>query len=47
VSEGVVKRGNKWAFYIELPRDPITGKRQKKWHSSYRTQKEAIAARRE
>jgi integrase len=41
----VVRRGNKWAVVIELDRDPITGKRHQKWHSGYRTKKEAERAR--
>jgi Arm DNA-binding domain/Phage integrase, N-terminal SAM-like domain len=35
------KRSNLWAVVIELPRDPITGKRKQKWHSGFRTRKEA------
>jgi integrase len=45
MSEGIVKRGKTWSFYIELPRDPVTGKRRKQWHSGYRTQKEAQTER--
>ena len=40
-----MKRGSKWAFVIELPRDPATGKRRQKWFSGYATKKEAAAAR--
>jgi integrase len=46
MSEGVVKRGRTWSFYIELPRDPITGERgKKKWQSGYLTMKEAKTER--
>ncbi len=41
----VVRRGSKWAVVIELKRDPITGKRRQRWHSGYRTRKEAERAR--
>jgi integrase len=43
--EGIVKRGNKFAVVVELGIDPATGKRRKKWHSGFRTIKEAKAAR--
>jgi integrase len=39
------KRGSSWTFVIELPSDPLTGKRRQKWHSGYRTRKEAERAR--
>ena len=45
MSEGIVKRGKTYAFFVELPRDPVTGKRRKKWHSGYRTQSEARTER--
>jgi Phage integrase, N-terminal SAM-like domain len=46
MSEGVVKRGKTWSFFIELPRDPVTGERdKKKWESGYRTQQEARTER--
>jgi hypothetical protein len=45
MSEGVVKRGKTYAFLVELPRDPVTGKRRKQWHSGYRTMNEAKTAR--
>ncbi len=41
----VVRRGSKWAVVIELERDPLTGKRRQRWHSGYRTRKEAERAR--
>jgi integrase len=40
----VVKRGNSYSVVVELDRDPITGKRQQKWHSGYRTKKDAERA---
>jgi integrase len=42
---GVIKRGATWSFYIELPADPVTKKRRKKWISGFRTRKEAEQAR--
>lgn len=41
----VVRRGNMWTVVVELERDPITGKRRQRWHSGYRTKKEAERAR--
>jgi integrase len=41
----VVRRGGMWAVVIELDRDPVTGKRRQRWHSGYRTKKEAERAR--
>jgi integrase len=41
----VVKRGNRFAVKVELPPDPVTGKRRQKWHSGYRSRKEAEQAR--
>ena len=38
------KRSNLWGFVVELPRDPVTGKRKQKWHSGYKTRKEAERA---
>jgi integrase len=43
--DGIVKRGSRWAFKLELPPDPATGKRRQKWVSGFRTRKEAQAAR--
>src|SRR5579883_2746978 len=40
----VRKRGNKWAFVVELGRDE-KGKRQQKWYSGFRTRKEAETER--
>jgi hypothetical protein len=40
----VVKRGDGYSVGVELDRDPITGKRRQKWHSGYRTKREAERA---
>jgi integrase len=40
----VIKRGSMWSVVIDLGRDGA-GKRIRKWHSGYRTKKEAEAAR--
>ena len=40
----VRKRGDKWCFVVELPRDEITGKRRQKWFSGFNTKKEAEKA---
>jgi hypothetical protein len=40
----VVKRGDGYSVVVELDRDPITGKRRQKWHSGYRTEREAERA---
>lgn len=39
-----VKRGKSWSVVLDLGRDPATGKRRQKWHSGYRTKREAEAA---
>jgi integrase len=41
----VVRGGKSWAVVIELSRDPETGKRRQRWHSGFRTRKEAERAR--
>lgn len=41
----VIKRGKSWSVVVELPPDPETGKRRQRWHSGYRTRKEAERAR--
>jgi integrase len=41
----VVKKGNRWYVKIELDPDPATGRRRQKWHSGYRTKREAERAR--
>ena len=40
----IVKKGARWYIIIEQ-RDPETGERKRKWHSGFRTKKEAEAAR--
>ncbi len=41
----VVKKGDRYFVKIELDRDHATGRRQQKWHSGYRTKREAERAR--
>ncbi len=43
----IIKRGNSWAVVIEVGRDPRTGKRVRKWHSGFRTKRDAERARTE
>lgn len=38
------KRGNKWAFVLDLGIDPVTKKRQQKWFSGYDSEKAAELA---
>ncbi len=40
----VVKRGKGYSVVLDVGRDPQTGKRRQKWHSGYRTKREAEAA---
>ena len=40
----VRRRGDSWCVVVDLPRSPITGKRRQKWHSGYRTKREAETA---
>lgn len=40
----VIKRGSRWSVVIDLGRD-VDGKRIRKWHSGYRTKREAEQAR--
>jgi integrase len=40
----VVKRGGGYSVVVELDRDPVTGKRRQKWHSGYRTKRDAERA---
>jgi integrase len=40
----VIKRGNGYTVVVELDRDPVTNKRRQKWHSGYRTKREAERA---
>jgi integrase len=37
----VVKRGDGDSVVVELDRDPVTNKRRQKWHSGYRTKRDA------
>ena len=41
----VVKKGDRWYVKIELDPEPATGNRRQKWHSGYRTKREAERAR--
>ncbi len=41
----VVKKGKQYYVKVELDPDPATGKRRQKWHSGFRTKKEAERAR--
>ncbi len=41
----VTKKGGKWYVVVERPPDPLTGKRRPKWHSGFKTRKEAERAR--
>lgn len=41
----VVKKGDRYYVKIELDADPLTGRRRQKWHSGYRTKREAEKAR--
>lgn len=40
----VVKRGDGYTVVVELDRDPVTGKRRQKWHSGFRTKRDAERA---
>jgi integrase len=37
----VVKRGASYSVVVDLDRDPATGKRRQKWHSGFRTKRDA------
>ena len=39
----IVKKGARWYVVIE-DRNPETGRRKRRWHSGYRTKREAQAA---
>jgi integrase len=41
----VVKKGDRYYVKIELDADPATGRRRQRWHSGYRTKREAERAR--
>lgn len=40
----ITKRGSSWCFVVDTGRDPMTGKRRRKWVSGFRTKKEAEKA---
>ncbi|HEY9746131.1 MAG TPA: Arm DNA-binding domain-containing protein, partial [Oculatellaceae cyanobacterium] len=40
----VYQRGKTWTYVIDLPRDPVTGKRRQKSKGGFKTEKEAWAA---
>jgi integrase len=44
VRGSVVKRGSGYSVVVELDRHPGTGKRRQKWHSGYRTRRDAERA---
>jgi hypothetical protein len=44
VRGSVVKRGDGYSVVVELDRDPVTGRRRQKWHSGYRTKRDAERA---
>lgn len=41
----VLKKGDRWYVKIELDPDPGTGRRRQKWHSGFRTRRDAERAR--
>lgn len=41
----IIKRGRRWSVVIDLGRDPISGKRVRKWHSGFTTKRAAEEAR--
>ena len=41
----VIKKGGRWYVKIELDPDPTNGHRRQKWHSGYRTRRDAERAR--
>jgi hypothetical protein len=44
VRGSIVRRGKSYSVVVDLGSDPETGKRRQKWHSGYRTKREAEAA---
>ena len=40
----VRKRGERWAFVVELGRDPATGKRRQKWVSGFASERSGLSA---
>jgi len=43
VRGSIVKRGKGYSVVVDLGRDPETSKRRQKWHSGFRTKREAEA----
>ena len=41
IKKRVNKKGHSWQITIEMPKDPITGKRVRKYRTVYGTKKEA------
>ena len=41
----IFRRGGTWTVQIERDRDPLTGRRQREWHSGFKTKREAEDAR--
>ncbi len=41
----VIKRGSTWSVVVDVGRDHTTGKRVRKWHSGFKSRKEAERAR--
>lgn len=41
----VVRRGDSYYVKVELDADPVTGRRREKWHSGFRTKRDAERAR--
>jgi len=44
VRGSIIRRGKSYSVVVDLGRDLETGKRRQKWHSGYRTKREAEAA---
>jgi len=44
VRGSIIRRGTGYSVVLDLGRDPQTGRRRQRWHSGYRTKKEASAA---
>ena len=40
----IIRRGKSYSVVVDLGRDPETGRRRQKWHSGYRTKREAEVA---
>jgi hypothetical protein len=44
VRGSIIRRGKSYSVVVDLGRDPETGRRRQKWHSGYRTKREAEVA---